>query len=99
VSGTRIFGINNLGNLSIEVFFSDGSEKVATRINGHYSTPSQPANTNMIASANGLNNSNVVVGYYFDSTTNTDRASFLKMALTRSSTSARRVPTSPRSLA
>ena len=78
VSGTRIFGINNLGNLSIEVFFSDGSEKVATRINGHYSAPSQPANTNLIASANGLNNSNVVVGYYFDSTTNTDRGFILK---------------------
>ena len=78
VSGTRIFGINNLGNLSIEVFFSDGSEKVATRINGHYSTPSQPPNTNLIASANGLNNFNVVVGYYLDSTANTDRGFILK---------------------
>jgi hypothetical protein len=58
VVGTRVFGINDLGNLSIEVFFSDGSEKVATRINGHYSTPSQPQNTNLIASAGGLNNSN-----------------------------------------
>jgi hypothetical protein len=45
---------------------------------GITSTPSQPPNTNQIASANGLNNSNVVVGYYFDSTANTDRGFILK---------------------
>jgi hypothetical protein len=78
VVGTRPFGINDLGNLSIEVFFSDGSEKVATRIRGHYSALSQPANTNLIASVNGINNFNVAAGFYLDSTVNAYRGFILK---------------------
>jgi hypothetical protein len=68
VTGTRVFGINDLGNLSFQV--SIGADVfVGTRINGHYSTPSQPNDTDVSADAEDINNFNVVVGNFFDGST------------------------------
>jgi hypothetical protein len=67
VAGTAPFGINDFGNLSIQVTLSDGSFWVGTRINGKYSTLSQPPGTeNGTAVAEDINNPNIVVGSFYN---------------------------------
>jgi hypothetical protein len=69
VVGTRPFGINDFGNLSIQVNLSDGSTWVGTRMGGSYSVVSQPPGTSGFAQPEDINNFNVLAGYWFDGTT------------------------------
>jgi hypothetical protein len=68
VSGTRAFGINDFGNLSLEINYSSGDEKVVTVIDRHFSAATQPPGTDQLAAAGGINNLNVVVGYFYNGT-------------------------------
>ena len=65
VTGTAPYDINDLGNLSIIVYVGD-TVWVGTRIDGQYSTLSQPPSTVTTAGSYDINNFNVVTGTWYN---------------------------------